>query len=147
MIVVTTFEEKKREKQLTYERKLLRELSMVELKKSVLLHFAAARKSLNPWLDEGVEEACFDVAIEAFLTGGEFSRFTVHGETMEMAKRRCRSEIKHFTDTLYHFWLYWDYGKETIRDESIYFSCEHFVDSWWKEGYIKGERRHKLRLH
>lgn len=146
MSVVTTFEERKREKQLTNERKLLRDLPLDALKKSVLLHFSSARIG-SGLLDGDLEEACFDVAIEAYLMGGDFSRFAVHGETMEMARKRCRPEIKHYTDTLYHFWLYLDFGKTTLRDESIFFACEHFVDYWWKEGYQKGIRRHKLRLH
>lgn len=147
MKVVTTFEERKREKQLYNERRLLRDLSIESLKKSVLLHFGSARKSVNPWLEQNVEEACFDVAIEAFLAGGEVSRFTIYGETIEMARMRSFEELIHFIDTLYNFWLYWDYGKETLRSDSLYIACEQFVVHWWKEGYEKGERRYKLRLH
>ncbi|MBS4197959.1 DUF2521 family protein [Lederbergia citri] len=146
MNVMTNFEERKREKQLTIERKLLRDLSIEELKKSLIIHFNALRIGVGP-LDEGVEEACFDVAIEAYLNGGEFSRFTIHGETMEMAKKRCHQDITHFIDTLYYFWLYWDYGKKMISDEDIFLACEHFVYYWWVNGYRKGERRYKLRLH
>ncbi|HEY4551996.1 MAG TPA: DUF2521 family protein [Bacillaceae bacterium] len=146
MSVVTTFEKRKREKQLKYERKLLRELSIDGLKKSIVVHFSAARIRSSLLIEEGMEEACFDVAIEAYLTGGDFSRFAAYGEDMESAKKRCRREIRHFTDTLFNFWLYYDYGMNSLQEESIYFACEHFVDYWWKEGYDRGVRRRKLRL-
>lgn len=147
MKVVTTFAEKKREKQITNERRLLRELSLGHLKKSVLLHFSTVRKCVNPWLEDHLEEACFDVAIEAYLTGGEISRFTIYGETIDMAQNRCQDEILHYVDTLYHFWLYWDFGKETLKDDHLHSACERFVHFWWAEGFEKGKRRYKLRLH
>lgn len=146
MSVITSFEERKRKKQLTNERKVLSELSINELKKSVLLHFYAARLAAD-LLDEGIEEACLDVAIEAYLLGADFGRFIAIGETMEMTRKRCHEEITHFTETLYHFWLYLDYDRSTLEDESIYLVCEKFVQYWWKEGYLKAERRYKLRLH
>jgi hypothetical protein len=147
MSVVTTFEEKKREKQLKSERTLLRELSIRELKMSVLLHFGAVRICISPWLDESLEEACIDVAIEAFLTGGEMSRFAVQGENAELAKDRCKDEMNHYIETLYHFWLYWDFGQETLREESILNASEKFVAYWWDDGFKKGARRYKLRLN
>ncbi|MCR2823728.1 YbaK family protein [Lederbergia panacisoli] len=146
MNVMTNFSEKKREKQLYNERKLLRDLSIEEVKKSMIIHFNKMRIGIGP-LDEGVEEACFDVAIEAYLNGGEFSRFTIHGENIDMAKKRCHQDITHFIDTLYYFWLYLDFGKKMISDEDTFIACEHFVDYWWVNGYRKGERRYKLRLH
>ncbi|MFC5465132.1 DUF2521 family protein [Lederbergia graminis] len=146
MTVLTSFEDRKKEKQLAYERKLLRDLPVQELKKSVMLHFNQIRKQIGP-MDEDVEEVCFDVAVEAFLIGGEYSRFSMHGETIHMAKKRCTQSIDEFIDTLFHFWLYWNLDKERIREDSIYSSCEKFVDYWWKKGFLKGERRYKLRLH
>ncbi|CAM4204370.1 DUF2521 family protein [Lederbergia lenta] len=146
MSVITNFEDRKRKKQLTNERKILSDLSINALKKSVLLHFYAARLAAD-LLDEGIEEACLDVAIEAYLLGADFGRFIVVGETMEMTRKRCHQEIAHFTETLYHFWLYLDYDRSTLEDDSIYIVCEKFVQYWWKEGYLKAERRYKLRLH
>lgn len=146
MNMVTSFAEKRREKQLIYERKLLRDLSIDELRKSVLTHFNQMRIGIGNF-DEGIEEACFDVAIEAYLTGGEYSKFTTNGETMEMARKRCQQDLKHFIDTLYNFWLYFDFERKTISEEDTFLTCEYFIDYWWKKGYLKGERRYKLRLH
>lgn len=98
-------------------------------------------------LDEGIEDACLDVAIEAYLTGADYGRFIVGGETMEMTRKRCQQELAHFAETLYHLWLYLDYGRCTLQDEAIFLVCEKFVDYWWKEGYEKAKRRYKLRLH
>lgn len=112
----------------------------------MLLHFYAARLA-SDLLDEGIEDACLDVAIEAYLLGAEYGRFIIDGETIETTKGRCYEELKHFIDTLYNFWLYLDYGKSTLRDESIFLVCEKFVSYWWEEGYKKAARRYKLRLH
>ncbi|MCJ7839942.1 YbaK family protein [Lederbergia sp. NSJ-179] len=142
---VTSFTEKKREKQLTYERKLLRNLSIDELKKSVTQHLKMI--GTGSFIHEGVEEACMDVGIEAFLNGGEYSRFVLYGETMEMIKNRCGDDRAHLIETLYNFWLYWDYGQKLIQEEQVYSACEYFVDEWWQRGFQKGERRYKLRLH
>ncbi len=147
MTIVNTFEEKKREKRLKYERTLLKELSMASLKKSVIVHFSAARIGSYILLEDGAEEACVDVAIEAFLVGGESSKFSIKGEKKEEIFLRCQEELDHFIDTLYHFWLYYDYGRGTLTDEEIFLACKHFVHFWWKEGFDKGVRRHKLRLN
>lgn len=147
MTVVHTFEERKREKQLKNERTLLGELSIDALKKSVIVHFSVARIGSYILLDEGAEEACIDVAIEAYLVGGEVSKFSINGEEMEEIKLRCQNELDHFIDTLYHFWLYCDYGRGTLTDDEIFLACKHFVKYWWKEGLEKGVRRHKLRLN
>ncbi|MFK4996627.1 DUF2521 family protein [Bacillus sp. N9] len=64
-----------------------------------------------------------------------------------MTKARSREELSHFIDTLHHFWLYLDFEQRTIDEETIYSSCEKFVNYWWLEGYKKGARLYKLRLH
>lgn len=146
MTIVTTFEKRKREKQLTSERKLLRDLSIEKLKKSVLQHF----NHVGIWasfIPDGVEEACFDIAIEAFLCGGEYSRFVLYGETFEMIRNRSEEDREKLGDTMYNFWLYMDYGHKSIDEEKAFVACAHFVDEWWMQGYEKGERRYKLRLH
>ncbi|MGE6261251.1 YbaK family protein [Heyndrickxia sporothermodurans] len=147
MNVITSFNEKRRERQIKYERKLLKELSIQSLKKSVQEHFGSERIEGGIWIQQGVEEGCYDVAIEAYLLGGQFSRFSHYGETVDEIKRRCRNEIAHLTDTLYNFWLYWKFGDQGFIQESIFYTCEQFVDYWWMEGFVKGEQRRKLRLH
>ncbi|MGE8207782.1 YbaK family protein [Heyndrickxia sp. NPDC080065] len=147
MNVITTFSAKRRERQIKYERKLLKELSIQSLKKSVQDHFGSERIEGGIWIQQGVEEGCYDVAIEAYLLGGQYSRFSKYGESVHDVKMRCENEINHLIDTLYNFWLYWKFGDEELVQESIFYSCEKFVDKWWMEGFLKGEQRRKLRLH
>lgn len=147
MNVITTLSAKRRERQIKNERKLLRELSIESLKKSVQNSFSSERVQGGIWVQQGVEEGCYDVAIEAYLLGGQYSRFGYGGEPVEHIKLRCEKELKHLTDTLYNFWLYWKFGDESLMQESTFYACEQFVDKWWMEGFKKGEQRRKLRLH
>ena len=50
-------------------------------------------------MQQGFDEACFDVAIEAYLLGGKISKFGYSGEDTELVKKRCEEELKHFIDT------------------------------------------------
>jgi hypothetical protein len=149
MTLITTFAEKKREKQIKYERTVLRDLSIQMLKKSVQSHFGSSRIATNLLMRSGMEEACYDIAIESFLLGARMSRFGYYGESINRVRPRCESELKHLTDTFYNFLLYWGHGlnDDAIFGESLYYLCEQYVDSWWREGFQKGERRYKLRLH
>ncbi|GIN59027.1 DUF2521 family protein [Lederbergia ruris] len=142
---IASFSEKRREKQLTYERKLLRNLSIDELRKSVLHHMRTI--GVGIFGENSLEEACFDIAIEAYLNGGEYSRFVLYGETLEMIRERCYEDRAHYMNTLYNFWLYWDYGQKLIEEKSTYEACEQFVNNWWSRGFQNGEQRYKLRLH
>ncbi|MDE3840634.1 DUF2521 domain-containing protein [Bacillus methanolicus] len=147
MTVITTFTEKRREKQIKYERTILRELSIKMLKNKFQHFFGANRLNSGFLLQSGIEEACYDIAIEAFLLGAKMSKFGYHGESIDTVRLRCERELNHFIETLYNFFLYWGNGEEGIFSESLYYLCEQYVEYWWREGFIKGERRRKLRLH
>lgn len=147
MNVITTFVEKKRAKQLKYEKSVLREISVKMLKERVQQYFGSSRLTQSLIMNSGIEEACYDVAIEAFLLGANMSRFGYYGEQAQDVKIRCQQEEKHLVDTLYNFLLYWGNGEEGMMSESLYVQCEQFVNSWWLEGFHKGERRIKLKLH
>lgn len=147
MNVVTTFDEKRREKRLKYEKSVLREITLKKLKEKVNQYFGSTDLIPAVGLQTGVEEACYDLAIEAYLLGAHYSRFGYFGESLETARKRCDKEEKHLVDTLYNFLLYWGNGLEGIYSESLYYTCEQYVGSWWIEGFRNGERRRKLRLH
>ena len=147
MKVITTFVDKRKEKQLKYEKSVLREISIKALKEKVKYYFGSSDLTSSLILHSGIEEACYDVAIEAYLLGAHFSKFGYYGESVDDVKRRCLKEEKHLIDTLYNFMLYWGKGMEGVYSESLYYLCEQYVESWWMEGFRKGERRHKLRLH
>lgn len=145
--MITTFIDKKREKQMKYEKSMLRDISVKTLKQRVQQYFGSSRLTQSLIMNSGIEEACYDVAIEAFLLGANLSRFGYYGENVESVKLRCRQEEKHLVDTLYNFLLYWGSDQEGVMSESLYYLCEQYVDSWWCDGFQKGERRIKLKLH
>jgi hypothetical protein len=145
--VITTFKEKRREKQIKYERSVLRDLSINMLKERVKHYFGSTRIASIFVMNTGIEEACYDVALEAYLLGAKFSKFGYHGEDLEEVRSRCNKEENHLIDTLYNFLLYWGNGEEGTMSESLYYLCEQYVHVWWREGFDKGQRRHKLRLH
>jgi hypothetical protein len=145
--VITTFKDKQREKQIKYERSVLKDLSINKLKERVKQYFGSSRIASSFVMNTGIEEACYDVALEAFLLGAKFSKFGYYGEGMEEVRQRCYFEEKHLIDTLYNFLLYWGNGEEGTLSESLYYMCEQYINVWWREGFEKGERRHKLRLH
>lgn len=147
MNVITSFKDRRVAKQLKFERQLLRGLSLNKLKSEVKHFFGSSHLTATLLVNVGIEEACFDVAIEAYLLGGNFSRFAYYGETVEMIKQRCESERRHLIDTLYNFFLYWGDRNESVASEQLYYLCEHFVENWWRAGFTEGERQYKLRLH
>lgn len=147
MTVITTFTEKRREKLIKYEKSVLKEISINALKEKVKHSFGSSRFVSGLLMNAGIEEACYDVAIEAYLLGAHYSRFGLCGEQQAHVMQRCESELRHFTDTLYNFFLYWGHGEEGAASESLYYICEEYVNSWWSEGFHKGQKRHKLRLH
>lgn len=147
MNVITTLQEKQREKQIKYERSVLRDLSVNMLKERVQQFFGSTRIGSSFIMNTGIEEACYDVAFEAYLLGAKFSKFGYYGERIEEVHNRCYYEEKHLMDTLYNFLLYWGHGEEGIVSESLSYLCEQYVHIWWRDGFEKGERRHKLRLH
>ena len=147
MNVITTLKEKRREKQIKYERSVLRDLSIKLLKERVQQHFGSTRIASSVLMNTGVEEACYDVALEAYLLGAKFSKFGYYGETMEQVRMRCYREEKHLIDTLYNFLLYWGGSTEGAMSEALYYQCEQYVHVWWRDGYDKGQMRRKLRLH
>ncbi|MBM4764889.1 YbaK family protein [Bacillus sp. B15-48] len=146
-VVVTTFNEKRREKQIKYERSLLRELSIQRLKASVKNCFGSSHLATGLLMNSGIEEACFDVAIEAYLLGGRYSKFGYYGESIDDARERSKEEEKHLIDTLYNFFLFWGSGDEGMADESLYYLCEQYVWIWWNEGFNTGAKKHKLKMH
>ena len=146
MNVITSFAEKKRMKQVNYEKSVLREISLKILKERVKQYFGSFRFTQSLVMNRGIEEACYDVAIEAYLLGAGLSRFGLYGE--EANRLSCAVGMrKSIVDTLYNFMLYWGDGDEGVMSESLYYLCEQYINSWWMDGFYKGEKRIKLRLH
>ncbi|RSK25584.1 DUF2521 family protein [Bacillus sp. HMF5848] len=147
MAVVVSLKQRQRDKQVNYERSMLQELTLDMLK-------AYTNEVFSDYIDNGyllkhnIENGCVDMAIEAYLLGASFSKFGYYGETVENAKRRCLYEQKYVVDSLYDYLLFWGrFPSNGMFEESVYYTCEVFVDYWWNEGFSKGERRYRLRLH
>lgn len=147
MNVIMGLQERQREKQLNYERRLLRDLSIEKLKVRIL-DFFNHDYSLGLYLTDVLEEGCFDVAIEAFLLGGNYGKFGYYGESMEDSRLRCKQEEKYLVDTLFNYILYWGKaGKMDIYSESLFYHCSAYVETWWLQGFQAGAKYYKLRLH
>jgi hypothetical protein len=142
MKIITSFSARKLEKQVTYERKILRELSFEQLRRCVHEYFKPFH--FYRFFLEALENGCIDVAIEAYLLGAHYSRFGYYGEPFHLVKKRCAKEEKHLIDMLFDFLCSFHHHPNQI--ESLYYVCEHYVASWWKEGFDQGMKRQKLRL-
>ncbi|WP_017754829.1 DUF2521 family protein [Calidifontibacillus oryziterrae] len=145
--VIINLQEKREAKQITFERKVLRELSIKQLKEKVKVFFSPFFRS-NSIFSTAIEDGSIDIAIEAYLLGARMSRFGYFGEKAEEVRSRCYEDEKFLTDSLYEYLQYWGAtsGNDLVN-ESLYIASEQFVYYWWREGFLKGEMRHKLRMH
>lgn len=145
MTVIITLKEKRREKQLKYEKRLLRELSLQALRKKIHNYFLSYTTA--PRFACHLEDYCLELAIESYLLGARYSKFGYYGEPLTEVKQRSSSEEQGLTDTLFQFLSGIPAGEmpEECREE-LYETCQAFISSWWEEGYEKGERRYRLRL-
>ncbi|MGM9988987.1 MAG: DUF2521 family protein [Bacillaceae bacterium] len=143
--VITTFKERKRQKQLHYEKTLLRELSMDELHTEVNIFI----KNNNKPNEEPIGillDYCYEVVIEAYLTGAKYSRFGYLGESLQDVQIRSMQEELQLINTLYQF-LYFSGGLEDEEESlTIYRNCKTLIQFWWRYGFEKGKRRYLLRL-
>jgi Protein of unknown function (DUF2521) len=147
MSVVIGFEERQRERQVSFERKLLRGLAIAELRKGIWVFFDSGVVNGIRY-SEFLEESCFDVAVEAYLLGGSYSKFGRYGESEDVARSRCRQEEIQLIDTLFYFVTNWGkIGDYDVYNDGLYLTCCTYVDRWWKEGFRAGEKFYKLRLH
>ncbi|AXI38687.1 DUF2521 domain-containing protein [Bacillaceae bacterium ZC4] len=145
MNVITDFNERRQEKKLLTERKMLKDLAIRKLKNMIDEWF-------NPFFQKrfhktAMEEECVHSAIESFLLGAAYSRFGYYGESMEQANTRCIQEEQELINNLFDNILY--LARESNDDfvmESIYLTCQHFIHYWWEEGFLAGKKRYKLKL-
>ncbi|MED4402198.1 DUF2521 family protein [Metabacillus fastidiosus] len=138
---VISLKVKRHEKELKYEKRMLKELSLNEIKHKISHNFDEIIKP------NSIEDGCVDFAIEAFLLGARYSRFGYYGESMQIANGRCQYEEKQLVNDLYEYVIEWGKFKHNNLDSAEVFNkCRYYISSWWKEGFLRGEKRHKLRL-
>ncbi|MGC4378218.1 DUF2521 family protein [Fictibacillus sp. Mic-4] len=144
-IVITTFKEKQRCKKVEYERRVLRDLSLAKIKKEFQELFQPFFQ-YSLLYQQDIEDACIDIAIDAYLLGAAYSRFAYYGEPLHSIKKRSESAQKEIVEGLYDYWQFWCWGTDLMM-ESLHRCCVSYVDRWWMEGYQNGEKRYKMRLH
>lgn len=146
--VITTFPQKRRERQIRFERSVLRELSIEALKMSVRHFFGSFESEGGSQLVSAIEEGCYDIAIESFLIGIQYSRLGYYGVPWEEIRMRSEKELSSFSQGLSEFIHYWTRGEEEQRiDEKLLESCKLYVENWFQEGFLKGKMKYKLKLH
>jgi hypothetical protein len=143
-IVLTNFKEKQRYKKENFERKVLRDLSLGIIKKEFQRLFQPFFQYSLLYQND-IEDACIDMAIDAYLLGAGYSRFAYHGETLEKIKNRAYEKLKAIADGLFEYWQFWCWGTEMMM-ESLHLCCEAYVHIWWMEGYKNGEKRYRMKL-
>lgn len=139
MTVITTFNERQNKKQHTFERRLLRDLSLSIIRKRVRTSFFSYISRYHAF-----EEYCMEAAIEAYLLGGRYSKFGYNGESFLEVKLRSAYDEQCLVDSLFEFLMVTT--DEIPEQEALHDLCQAYISSWWKEGFDKGERRYKLRL-
>ncbi|MCP8971147.1 DUF2521 family protein [Ectobacillus ponti] len=146
MNVITTFKDKRREKQLKYERRMLKEISLTALRKHIQQCFENYTDSVL--FSRHCEEYCIELAIESYLLGARYSKFGYYGEPLMQVRDRACHEEQDLTELLFHFMQNVPIAEmEEEQRHQLYELCQSFITSWWTEGYEKGERRYRLRLH
>lgn len=145
MTEIISLKQKRHQKELKYERKMLKELNLTEIKAKIDHCFRSFEEKFKKTI---IEDGCIDFAIEAFLLGAKYSRFGYYGESMQSANKRCQFEEKRLIDDFFDYLMNWGKIKEgELSIEELFIVCEYFIHSWWEQGYTKGEKRYKLRLH
>ncbi|WP_416829511.1 DUF2521 family protein [Ectobacillus polymachus] len=139
MTVITTMKQRRNEKQRRFERRILRDLTLPYLRKRV-------RSTFFPYvpLYNAFEEYCMEVAIEAYLLGGKYSKFGYLGESYIDVKHRSQLEEQRLADSLFDFLTF--SPNQIPEHDALYDVCQAYISFWWKEGFDKGERSYKLRL-
>jgi len=141
MNVITNFREKRRAKQIKFEKSLLKELKIMQLRsqlKDSFSYFIEADSNQR----KAREDYCLELAVEIYLLGARYSRFGFYGEPVENVQRRSAKESEWLTYLFYSS----VFGRKDDIQAEPFNQCKSFLNNWWLDGYVKGERRHRLRL-
>jgi len=125
MNVIVSLQEKQKEKQLKYERKMLRELSLKTLRSNIRAAFDMKE------LHRQYEDYCIELGIESYLLGARYSKFGYYGESFFDVKYRALEEEQQLTEMLFQFLTSMTMREIESNDkELLYESCEQFISSW-----------------
>ncbi|WP_085520722.1 DUF2521 family protein [Tuberibacillus sp. Marseille-P3662] len=146
MAIVTDFQKVYRHKQVDFERKLLKELSIHNIESMIAEYFDSFLKPLSIY-KQTISDMCLDYAIESYLLGASYGRLGYYdGESAKSAFKKSSSRFKTLLDDLYDFWMF-GFHADDLMYESLYMACEGFMYYWWTDGFEQTVRRYRLRLH
>lgn len=123
MNVIISLQEKQKEKQLKYERKMLRELSLKTLRLNIRDAFQMQE------LHRQYEDYCIELGIESYLLGARYSKFGYHGESFFDVKYRALEEEQQLTETLFQFLTSMTIREIKLQDEELLFESCHSLSA------------------
>ncbi|GAA3317639.1 hypothetical protein GCM10020331_017180 [Ectobacillus funiculus] len=80
-------------KQLKYERRLLREISLASLRSDIKQYFFYEYTKTSQFTRH-CEEYCIELAVESYLLGARYSKFGYYGEPLPQVRNRSIFEEK-----------------------------------------------------
>lgn len=145
MGIVLDFQTARRHRQLDFERRALRDLSLEKVERTIR-DFFSDYVMLIPTAVQTVRDMCAEYAIEGFLFGSSMAKFGFRGEDREDVFLRCREQLDLLAADLCGFWCFWISASSVDYDE-LFQTCEHYVQAWWMEGFDTSLKRWRLKLH
>lgn len=145
LTVITSFYDKQRNKQVDFERKVLRDLTFSDIEHTAESQFAPFIQTATGY-QTSMEEVCIDYAVEAYLLGASFSRFGYYGESLGRIRSRSEKGQRALVNDLYDYWCYWSEA-DAFMLESVYEASQAYIADWWRRGFENGEKRYRLRLN
>lgn len=146
-VSVISLDRKRMDKQIKFERNLLKELTLNMVQEDVETSFSRLFHS-KQLFETAIRDEAVEQAMEAYLLGAESSRFTLLGEKVEDIFSRSLPQIDYLHNELLDYLRYWYKATEIKPWPYLYVerTSRKFFERWWKEGLIRGDRRRKLRL-
>ncbi|WP_240377753.1 DUF2521 family protein [Bacillus piscicola] len=144
MGVVVALEPHRIKREWEEEKKLLGEISVNDIQLTAKEIFTPVFTTFH-FSYSFLEEACMDLALEAFLSGGKFSKFVENNSLPFRYKLRAVVIIGGIASELYTFISGWVEGPQA-GDEEIKGAVEEYITFWWKKGLEAGYRRKRLGL-
>lgn len=146
MTVFKNLKEKRREKQKKYERSVLRDIHIKDIRKSARNIFIQFSFTLYETFEE-IECMMVDYAIEFYLYGASFGKWGYYGEDFLQIKQRMKGKEKFFANEFFIV-LYEKLRNpiDLLERERLYICVEQFVEIWMQKGFQNGTRKYKLRL-
>ncbi|QKS69818.1 DUF2521 family protein [Paenalkalicoccus suaedae] len=135
MLVVTDLTKRRKEKRWTYQRRVLRAVSLEQLRRDVVTRFFAHVDMLEDRKEWRLLDACMDIGVDAYLLGAEYARFGYYGEKEFFVLQRCASDVQLFIDDVVN-------QCELCYAEDIATKdlATAFIYDWWRQGFTEGKK-------